>query len=265
MNRPLFPDLVVNGVTIPSAAVAAEAQNHSAPQGKPGLAWRKAARALITREVLLQEAARLGLSEAPRDLGEGRKETPEEALIRGLVDSAVTAETPKEAEVRAYWARDPDRFRAPPLWEVSHILVAADPADAEARATAKAKAQKLLEAVQKDPKSFARLAESDSDCSSSSSGGFLGQLSPGDTVPEFETALRAMSEGETSAALVETRFGFHILRLDAEAPGRVLPYEVVAPKLRAAMEKSAWVQAARAFTQGLIDAARIEGMDPAAL
>ena len=44
----------------PMAAIAAEAQNHEAPKGKPGLAWRKAARALVIRELLLQEAVKLG-------------------------------------------------------------------------------------------------------------------------------------------------------------------------------------------------------------
>ena len=39
----LFPDLVVNGETVPHALVAAEVQNHTAPKGKPGIAWRKAA------------------------------------------------------------------------------------------------------------------------------------------------------------------------------------------------------------------------------
>ncbi|NBR54215.1 MAG: peptidase, partial [Rhodobacteraceae bacterium] len=42
MNKPLFPEVRVNGVTIPSAAIAAEAQNHPAPKGKPGLAWKAA-------------------------------------------------------------------------------------------------------------------------------------------------------------------------------------------------------------------------------
>ena len=43
MTRPLFPDIVVNGVTLDADDIAAEAQNHPAPRGKPGIAWRKAA------------------------------------------------------------------------------------------------------------------------------------------------------------------------------------------------------------------------------
>jgi peptidyl-prolyl cis-trans isomerase C len=65
MNMALFPDVVVNGETIPSAAIAAEAQNHSAPKDKPGIAWRKAAQALAIRTLLLQEARARGLVAGP--------------------------------------------------------------------------------------------------------------------------------------------------------------------------------------------------------
>ena len=56
MTATLFPDLVVNGETVPHAVVAAEVQNHAAPKGKPGIAWRKAANAVAVRTLLLQEA-----------------------------------------------------------------------------------------------------------------------------------------------------------------------------------------------------------------
>ena len=59
----LFPDLVVNGETVPAAVIAAEAQNHDGPKGKPGIAWRKAANAVAIRTLLLQEA-RASLSPA---------------------------------------------------------------------------------------------------------------------------------------------------------------------------------------------------------
>ena len=54
--KPLLPDVTVNGVLIDPTLIANEAQNHPAPQGKPGLAWQAAARALAVRTLLLQEA-----------------------------------------------------------------------------------------------------------------------------------------------------------------------------------------------------------------
>ena len=47
--KPLLTDVTVNGEVIPAALIAAEAQNHPAPPGKPGLAWRAAAEALAVR------------------------------------------------------------------------------------------------------------------------------------------------------------------------------------------------------------------------
>ncbi|SEK75107.1 peptidyl-prolyl cis-trans isomerase C [Roseovarius azorensis] len=259
MTTALFPELVVNGEIVPQAVIASEAQNHHAPKGKPGLAWRKAARAVAMRTLLLQEARRRGLAPDPAEVGPGRFETGEEALIRGLLEEAVVAEPLDEDAIRAEWARDPARFRAPPLWEVSHILVACDPRDAVATAAARTRAQTLGKEASGNPQGFARLAGAESDCGSKSSGGALGQLGPGDTVPEFEAALHRLKEGEITPEPVLTRHGWHIIRMDACAPGAVLPYESVRHRIAAAMEKAAWARAARDFTQTLVDRADIRG------
>jgi peptidyl-prolyl cis-trans isomerase C len=84
--KPLLTDVTVNGQTIPAATIAAEAQNHPAPPGKPGLAWRAAAEALAIRALLLQEAARRGLAPARRSMGEGLIEDEDEARIRALLE-----------------------------------------------------------------------------------------------------------------------------------------------------------------------------------
>lgn len=110
MAKPLFPDLVVNGETVPAALVAAEAQHHQAPKGKPGVAWRKAAEAIAIRTLLLQEARRLGLEARPDEIGPGQFETKEAALIGQLLDSAVEVNPPDEATIRAEWERVPERF-----------------------------------------------------------------------------------------------------------------------------------------------------------
>ena len=140
----LFPDVVVNGETIPPAAIAAEAQNHTAPRDKPGIAWRKAAQALTIRALLLQEARARGLAPDPLELAPGRSETEDEALIRALLDEAVTPAPVTEADIRAEWEREPGRYRSAPLWDVSHILCACDPRDAGERAAAEARALALL-------------------------------------------------------------------------------------------------------------------------
>lgn len=258
MNVALFPDVVVNGETIPSAAIAAEAQNHTAPRDKPGIAWRKAAQALAIRALLLQEAKRRGLTPDPLELAPGRFETDDEALIRALLDEALVIEPVGEEAVRAEWEKDPARYRSAPLWDVSHILCACDPRDEAERAATEARAVALLARLDGDAKGFAAAAR-ESDCGSKASGGHLGQLGPGDTVPEFEAALRSLTEGAATPAPVLSHHGWHIIRLNATAPGQVLPYDTVRPKIAQALEKAAWARASRAFVESLGQGAQISG------
>lgn len=260
MGNPLFPEVRVNDTVIPAEQIAAEAQNHAAPAGKPGLAWRKAAQALAIRALLLEEAARRSIPAEPRELSPGRVETAEEARIRALLDTAVTPEPVTDEAVRAAWEAAPGRFRAPPLWEVSHILCACGPEDAAGCDTARRRAEALAAHECGDARAFAALAGRESDCPSRAQGGALGQIRPGDVDPAIEAALRGMSPGEVSAP-VRSRHGWHVLRLAAAAPGAPLPYEIARPRIAEALEKAAWAHAARALIATLAKEARITGTD----
>ena len=253
--------LVVNGVTVPAKVIAVEMQNHAAPGNQPGIAWRKAANAVAMRTLLLQEARQREIRPEQVEVGPGRFETEEEALIRSLLEVAVEVSPPTEDEIRAEWARDPERFRAPPLWEISHILCACEPRNEDERKAAFTRAKSLVARVEGDPQGFARLASGHSDCGSKTSGGALGQLGPGDTVPEFEAALREMKEGEVTSEPVLTRHGWHVIRMDAIAEGAVLPFDTVRSKIADAMEKAAWARSAREFADRLVTSARISGAE----
>ncbi|WP_240643398.1 peptidylprolyl isomerase [Paracoccus siganidrum] len=256
--KPLLPPVIVNGATIDPGRIAAEAQNHPAPKGKPGHAWRAAARALAVRELLLQEARAQGIAADPAELAPGQWETEDEAMIRALLERAIRPDPVDDAALARIHAAHPDRFRAPSLYEAAHILFAAAPDDAEARSRARSNAEAVLAEITAQPRRFAELAARHSACSSRTSGGVLGQLSAGDTVPEFEAALASMQEGALS--LVETRYGLHVIRLDARARGEVLPLDAVLPRLREAQEKAAWARASRDYVQGLIAGAEILGV-----
>ena len=109
MGNPLFPTVTVNRAVIAPEAIAEEAQHHNAPKEKPGLAWRAAARALVVRALLLEEASKAGIDATPEPRGPGREETIEEALIRAYLDTALHPEPVVEAEIRAIWeARPPE-------------------------------------------------------------------------------------------------------------------------------------------------------------
>ena len=147
VSTALFPDLIINGELVPHALIAAETQNHDAPKDKPGIAWHKAANAMAIRTLLLQETRSRGIVADRQEVEPGRFETDEEALIRGLLDQIVTVQSPNVEDIQAEWQKDPTRFRTPPLWEVSHILCACDPRDAEERSKALERAESILDLV----------------------------------------------------------------------------------------------------------------------
>lgn len=258
--KPLLPEIVVNGEVIPAALIATEAQNHPAPKSKPGLAWMAAARALAVRALLLQEARRRGLAPDPQEITPGQFETDDEALVRQLLDLAVQPKTPSEADLRRVHAANPDLFRAPSLYEAAHILFPVKPGDTAALDQAQAQAAAVLAALQADPRAFGQLARDHSACTSRANGGRLGQISAGDTVAEFEAALASMTEGEITTAPVLSRYGLHIIRLDARAIGEVLPFEAIAGQLRSAQEKTAWVRASAGFIASLVAVAQVSGI-----
>lgn len=218
----------VNGTVIPREVIAREVQNH--PAEKPILAWQAAARALVVRELLLQESQRLGIEAEPLRDPEGRSETLEEAAMRELIEREVVTPEPDEAACRRFYEQNRERFRSGDLCEAAHILIAAPQRDFGARTAARAKADTILSAVRADPALFAEFARSESDCKTSAeNGGHLGQLTRGQTVKEFETALQRMQPGEFAVA--ETRYGFHVIRLDQHAPGQVLPFELARDRI----------------------------------
>lgn len=255
--KPLLAEISVNGERIAPEAIAAEAQMHPAPHGKPGLAWRAAARALTIRSLLLQEARRQGYTPLPREVAPGQRETEEEALVRAVLEAHVRPAPVTDADLDAEYRARPDRFRAPALYEAAHILL---PVGDGNEAAMKAEAEALLSDLARNPAAFPDMARARSACSSAATGGLLGQISAGDTVPEFEAALVGMRPGTILPEPVRSAYGWHIIRLDAKAEGAVLPFERIAAPLRRAMEERAWARAARAYTEGLIAGASIDGI-----
>ncbi|HZV63935.1 MAG TPA: peptidylprolyl isomerase, partial [Telluria sp.] len=89
------------------------------------------------------------------------------------------------------------------LLKVSPTLTAND---------AKRKLTELKERLDNNAAKFEELARLFSNDGSASKGGDLGWLYPGDTVPEFETAMNALKPGEVSG-VVETPFGYHLIEV----------------------------------------------------
>ena len=244
----------VNGIAIAREDISREAQNHRAET--PAAAWTEAAQALVIRQLLLQEARRQELSPEPATDGEGRRETDEEALIRALVEREVKTPTPDEPACRRYYEQNRAKFRSSDLYEVAHILIAANADDVEAK---RKQALALIEFLTRNPSAFADVARKNSACPSREQGGNLGQISRGQTVPEFERALAKATPGVLAPEPIHTRYGFHVVRLDRRIEGEALPYETVAARIAAYLDETCRRRAVAQYIGILAGQARIEG------
>ena len=119
----------------------------------------------------------------------------------------------------------------------------------------------MLAALAERPESFAALAGAYSGCSSAAHGGNLGQITTGQTTPEFEKALVALAPGELCAKPVATRYGIHIIRLDRKHEGKLLPYDVVASRIADYLNESVRRRADAQYIARLVSKAQIEGID----
>lgn len=249
----------VNGVAIPRDVIAREVQHH--PSRTPIEAWKAAAQALVVRELLLQEARKLGIAAEPLEDSEGRHETQEEAAIRALIAQEVHTPKPEEETCRRYYEQNRRRFRSPDLYEAVHILFPAAKGDAEAYAKARAEAAAVLAVLREQPERFEELARAHSACTSAAQGGNLGQISTGQTTPEFDAALVALSPGSTSNEPVATRYGLHIIRCERKIEGRELPFELVADRIADYLRESVVRRATAQYIARLASRAEIAGLD----
>lgn len=132
-----------------------------------------------------------------------------------------------DEEAKKHFEANPNRYQESEQRRASHILIRAEANDANARQKARAEAQRLLAEVQATPDGFAELAGKHSqDPVSAAQGGDLGSFTRETMVKPFADAVFAMKVGEISK-LVETEFGFHIIRLTGITPGSKLGFEVV--------------------------------------
>lgn len=158
-----------------------------------------------------------------------------------------------EAELKTYYEQNAARLADLEERRASHILINADKgASAAERDAARAKAQALLAEVQKSPNQFAELARKNSqDTGSATKGGDLDFFGRGAMVKAFEEAAFALKKGETSG-LVETEFGFHIIRLTDIKQPEQKSFESQRAKLelevRAQLAQRKFAEAAEQFT-----------------
>jgi peptidyl-prolyl cis-trans isomerase C len=245
----------VGGTTISEAEIAREMQHHRA--SSPHRAREEAARALVVRELLRLEVERLELDEVAQPQ-EG--ETQEEACVRALLEREATTPDPDEAACRQYFERNRDRLRRPDRLRLRHILLAAAPADAGARAQARELGEELIGQLRRTPERFTELAQRHSACPSRDTGGELGWIERGDTTPEFERQVFLLKPG-LAGLTVESRWGHHVVVVDAVERGEPLDFAEAAPRIAAYLEAQAKQHAIHQYLQILSQRYPVQGLE----
>src|SRR5436309_9253017 len=144
----------------------------------------------------------------------------------------------KDDDVAEYYAlHKEDKFTESEQVRARHILIkAAADAGADAKAAARNKAEELLAKV-KAGADFAALAkESSQDPGSGAKGGDLGLFARGRMTPAFEEAAFALQAGGVSD-VVETPFGFHVIKVEEHRPGGAKPLESVHDEIADALKQ----------------------------
>ncbi|MCB1231849.1 MAG: peptidylprolyl isomerase [Verrucomicrobiae bacterium] len=204
---------------------------------------------------LEQFAESAGLS-----LDDIRAQMTEDMKIRQLIEK-VTGDVaePDEAEVKKYYDEHPDEFKEEESVQASHILVSTQGITDEAElAKKKTEAESLrAQVLEKKGENFAEVAMAHSDCPSKAQGGDLGTFSHGQMVPEFEKAAFSQEIGAVGD-LVQTQFGYHIIKVTDKKDAKQLAFADVKDKLSEGMLEDRKTQKMQGYLEGLQKEAKIE-------
>jgi len=232
---------VVNGKPIPSSRVDAIVKQYTA-QGQPDTPeLRKAVKEeLITREVLMQEAGKRGIS----DKAEVKNQIElarQSIVIQALHQDYVQKNPIKDAEMKAEY----DRFKAETgdkEYFARHILV-------ETEDEANAIIAKL-----KGGAKFEELAKQSKDVGSAAKGGALDWASPRTYVKPFGDALASLKPGEITQKPVQSEFGYHVIKLEDVRPTEFPEFEQVKPQLQNMLQQ----RKLAAFHEELLKKAKVQ-------
>ncbi|MDH5856417.1 peptidylprolyl isomerase [Lampropedia aestuarii] len=182
------------------------------------------AHGLLVRSVLAEQAKQQGLDKSAEAQARLRQ-AQNRVLMDLLIEHNMQTKTPSEADLLKYaqteYKLDPDRFKAPAQKKISHILIAGDSSEA------KTAIENIYTKLQGNA-DFGELAFTDSDDQvSAAQYGSLGFLAKGQTVPAFEEQINTLQKKGDYTKPFQTRFGWHIARLDDERDAGLLPFDSV--------------------------------------
>ena len=168
---------------------------------------------LIKRELIYTQAKKMKLDKN-KEYMEKVEEFEKMTLVSLMLKKEVEDKSEvSDAEVKAFFDQNAERFTIGAKLRASHILVQTEQ-----------EAQKIIDRINKGA-SFSDLAKSlSADKGSAQNGGDLGYFEHGRMVPEFEQAAAALKPGEISKP-VKTRFGYHVIKLTDIQKGQPANFE----------------------------------------
>ncbi|VBB42259.1 SurA N-terminal domain protein [uncultured Desulfatiglans sp.] len=199
------------------------------------------------------QMGKMGFSEEEMTRMTKRKMTIQALLEKEVVEKIEVT----DAEAKAYYDENPQYFEKPEMVRASHILIKV-PADADEET--KAAARKKLEAVQerlKKGEDFGALAKEVSECPSAANGGDLGPFPADKMVKPFSDAAFALEPGNVSG-IVETQFGYHLIRSAEKIPPSKVSFEEVKDRIREFLKEQKVQKALGAYAAELTAKADIE-------
>ena len=184
---------------------------------------------LVVRRVLAAEAGQEGLASDPA-VAAALRIAQDRVLSDAYLVKFAALNMPTTEAIDGYahskYQADSKRFEAPMQTRARHILVEGNTPEA------RAKAEKWL-ADLRGGADFAMLAQAYSeDPGSATKGGDLGFFPEGKMVAPFDAALKELKNPGELSGVVETQFGFHIIRLEARREAGLRPYSEVQEQLQ---------------------------------
>ncbi len=141
-----------------------------------------------------------------------------------------------------------------------HILLAAAPNDSVGRTNARDMALKLIDDLKKQPWLFDDFALRYSRCPSNEQGGDLGWIIPGQTTTEFDRKIFRLENG-LSEFPIESRWGYHVVKIEDRKAGEILPFEYVKEKIANYLQVQVHQQEVNLYLQRLMYEYEVKGLD----
>jgi peptidyl-prolyl cis-trans isomerase C len=218
---------VADKVSVNTGDILGDALRIPPEQRKGALAKPEAiqqlANNLVIRRALAAEAEAAGLAKDPAIQGAlrvARDRVLSDAMFTRMDMANKPSREAVEALARSTYNANPKRFDLPDETGTSHILIKRETPDAKAK----------IEAIEREVKAggdFAALARKHSQDASASNGGLLGYFPAGNLVPEYEAAAKSLQKPGDVSGVVESQFGYHVIRLEGRRPAGVRTFDQV--------------------------------------